>query len=145
LPAAFVAVLCICIVFVAMFFLEGVSRFLFVPMALAVMFAMICSFLLSRTLVPTMANYLLKPHVDHGDAGKPASRNPLVNFQRGFEARFERFRAAYRDLLERALASRGIFITGFMAFVLASFLLVPFLGQNFFPSVDSGQILMHAR
>ena len=104
---AFVSLLCICIVFVPMFFLEGVARFLFVPMALAVMFAMICSFLLSRTLVPTMANYLLKPHVDHGDAGKPPSRNPLVSFQRGFEARFERFRAVYRDLLERALASRA--------------------------------------
>ena len=142
---AFVSLLCICIVFVPMFFLEGVARFLFVPMAMAVVFAMICSFILSRTLVPTMANYLLKPHVDHGHAGKPRSRNPLVNFQRGFEARFERFRAVYRNLLALAMASRGIFIIGFMAFVLASFLLVPFLGQNFFPSVDSGQILMHAR
>jgi multidrug efflux pump subunit AcrB len=139
---AFVSLLCICIVFVPMFFLEGVARFLFVPMAEAVMFAMICSFLLSRTLVPTMANHLLKRHA-HGE--KPPSRNPLVVFQRGFEVRFERFRAGYRDLLERALARRGIFITGFMAFVVASFLLTPFLGQNFFPSVDSGQILMHGR
>ena len=92
-----------------------------------------------------MANYLLKPHVDHGDGGKPPSRNPLVNFQRGFEARFERFREVYRDPLTMALARRAVFIPAFMAFVLASFLLAPFLGRNFFPSVDSGQILMHAR
>ena len=141
---AFVSLLCICIVFVPMFFLEGVARFLFVPMALAVMFAMICSFILSRTLVPTMANYLLKPHAGHAHH-KPPTRNPLVLFQRGFEVRFERFREAYRDLLEMALRHRGPFIVGFMAFVLASFALVPFLGQNFFPAVDSGQILMHAR
>ena len=91
---AFVSLLCICIVFVPMFFLQGVARFLFVPMAEAVMFAMVCSFILSRTLVPTMANYLLQPHAHdmHGD-GAPPSRNPLVRFQRGFEARFERFRA----------------------------------------------------
>ncbi len=143
---AFVSLLCICIVFVPMFFLTGVARFLFVPMALAVMFAMTCSFILSRTLVPTMANYLLKPHTadSHGEARRP-SRNPLVRFQRGFEARFEKFRAVYRDLLEMALARRGVFITGFMIFVVASFALAPFLGRNFFPSVDSGQILMHAR
>jgi multidrug efflux pump subunit AcrB len=139
---AFVSLLCICIVFVPMFFLEGVARFLFVPMALAVMFAMTCSFILSRTLVPTMANYLLKPH-SHGE--KPPTRNPLALFQRGFEARFERFRAVYRDWLAAALAHRTVFICAFMAFVVASFLLVPFLGRNFFPSVDSGQILMHAR
>jgi len=142
---AFVSLLCICIVFVPMFFLEGVARFLFVPMAEAVMFAMVCSFILSRTLVPTMANFLLKPHTAHGHGEKPPTRNPLVIFQRGFEARFERFRQVYRDLLAMALAHRTVFICGFMAFVLASFLLTPFLGRNFFPSVDSGQILMHAR
>src|SRR6201996_3442986 len=143
---AFVSLLCICIVFVPMFFLSGVARFLFVPMALAVMFAMTWSFILSRTLVPTMANYLLKPHTHHGEGEvRPPSRNPLVTFQRGFEARFERFRSVYRELLEMALARRGVFIPAFMAFVLASFLLAPFLGRNFFPSVDSGQILMHAR
>jgi multidrug efflux pump subunit AcrB len=142
---AFVSLLCICIVFVPMFFLEGVARFLFVPMAEAVMFAMICSFVLSRTLVPTMANYLLKPHVAHEHGERPRTRNPLVLFQRGFEARFERFRAVYRDLLAMALGSRTVFIAGFMAFVLASFALTPFLGRNFFPSVDAGQILMHAR
>ncbi|MCA0303523.1 MAG: efflux RND transporter permease subunit [Proteobacteria bacterium] len=141
---AFVSLLCICIVFVPMFFLEGVARFLFVPMAMAVMFAMTCSFILSRTLVPTMANYLLKPHAGHAQ-DKPPTRNPLVLFQRGFEVRFERFREGYRDLLAAALRHRGPFIVGFMAFVVASFALVPFLGQNFFPAVDSGQILMHAR
>src|SRR5436190_8656726 len=139
---AFVSLLCICIVFVPMFFLEGVARFLFVPMAEAVMFAMVCSFVLSRTLVPTMANFLLKPHA-HGD--KPPTRNPLVLFQRGFEARFERFRAVYRDLLAMALGRRAVFIASFMAFVVASFALAPMLGRNFFPAVDGGQILMHAR
>ena len=147
---AFVSLLCICIVFVPMFFLEGVARFLFVPMAEAVMFAMICSFILSRTLVPTMAKYLLKPHAPHTDEhgtniALPASRNPLVRFQRGFEARFERVRGVYHDLLAMALEHRKVFVTGFLAFVVASFALVPFLGRNFFPSVDAGQILMHVR
>src|SRR6185437_13551834 len=96
-------------------------------------------------LVPTMANFLLKPHTVHAEGVRPPSRNPLVIFQRGFEARFERARTVYRDLLTLALAHRAVFITGFTAFVLASFLLAPFLGRNFFPSVDSGQILMHAR
>jgi len=146
---AFVSLLCICIVFVPMFFLEGVSRFLFVPMAEAVMFAMLISFLLSRTLVPTMAMYLLKPHVIHGDehdeSALPPSRNPVVRFQRGFEHRFEHFRASYRDLLELTMLHRRLFVLGFLAFVVASFALVPFLGSNFFPSVDGGQILMHVR
>lgn len=145
---AFVSLLCICIVFVPMFFLEGVSRFLFVPMALAVMFAMVSSFILSRTLVPTMAKYLLKKHAQHSDehgAVTAPTKNPLVHFQRGFEARFERFRAGYKGILEKAVAHRKLFITGFLAVVMLSFLLVPFLGQNFFPAVDSGQILIHAR
>ncbi|MFX6246313.1 efflux RND transporter permease subunit, partial [Acinetobacter baumannii] len=89
---------------VPMFFLEGVARFLFVPMALAVISAMVCSFVLSRTLVPTMAKYLLRPHAPHTDmhgldGPSPRSRNPLVRFQRGFEARFERIRLGYRELL----------------------------------------------
>lgn len=140
---AFVSLLCICIAFVPMFFLEGVSRFLFVPMAEAVIFAMICSFILTWTLVPTMAKYLLRPHsVADGDS-TPANR--LVAFQRRFEARFERFQAGYRNLLQRALASRKVFLAGFMAVVLLSFGLVPFIGSNFFPNVDSGQLLMHVR
>ena len=141
---AFVSLLCICIVFVPMFFLTGVARFLFVPMAEAVMFAMMWSFILSRTLVPTMANYLLKAHVHH-DGGPPPSRNPMVRFQRAFEARFERVRAGYRDLLSMALSRRPLFVTGFLGIVAVSFLLVPYLGRNFFPAVDAGNILMHVR
>jgi CzcA family heavy metal efflux pump len=142
---ALVSLLCICIVFIPMFFLEGVSRFLFVPMALSVIFAMVCSFILSRTLVPTMANWLLRAHVDHGHAGPPVSKNPLVRFQRGFEARFERLRHGYDGVLKRAVAGRKLFIAGFAAFVALSFCLLPFIGSNFFPAVDSGQVLMHAR
>jgi multidrug efflux pump subunit AcrB len=143
---AFVSLLCICIVFVPMFFLQGIPRYLFVPMAEAVIFAMIWSFILSRTLVPTMAMYLLQPHRHHaGGETSVRSRNPLVRFQQGFEAAFERFRAGYRDILTLALRHRPIFVTGFLALVGASFLLVPYLGQNFFPSVDAGQILMHVR
>ena len=147
---ALVSMLCICIVFVPMFFLEGIARFLFVPMAEAVMAAMACSFLLSRTLVPTMANTLLRPHAVHTDEHGTTpplsrSRNPLVNFQRGFEQRFERMRENYHELLGLALAHRKVFVSGFLAAVTASFLLVPFLGRNFFPFVDAGQILMHVR
>jgi multidrug efflux pump subunit AcrB len=142
---AFVSLLCICIVFIPMFFLQGIPRFLFVPMAEAVIFAMIWSFILSRTLVPTMAMYLLKPHQHEHGAALPPTRNPLVWFQRGFEARFERFRNGYRDLLSLALRHRPTFVIGFLGFVAASFAMVPYLGQNFFPSVDAGQILMHVR
>jgi len=141
---AFVSLLCICIVFVPMFFLQGVARFLFVPMAEAVMFAMMWSFILSRTLVPTMAKYLLHPR-EHDHGHTPPSRNPLVRFQRGFEACFERFRAGYRDILALAVDHRPSFVTGFIGFIALSFLLVPYLGRNFFPSVDAGQILMHVR
>ncbi|WP_315729079.1 MULTISPECIES: efflux RND transporter permease subunit [unclassified Bradyrhizobium] len=142
---AFVSLLCICIVFVPMFFLTGVARFLFVPMAEAVMFAMIWSFILSRTLVPTMAKYLLKPHVAHGEHGPAPTRNPFALFQRGFEARFERIRSGYRGLLTLAMQGRAVFLLGFLAFVGLSFLLVPYLGRNFFPAVDAGSILMHVR
>ena len=143
---AFVSLLCICIVFVPMFFMQGVPRFLFVPMAEAVVFAMIWSFILSRTLVPTMAMYLLQPHLHRaGDEAPPRSCNPLVRMQRGFEAGFQRFRGGYRDLLTLAMRRRPIFVIGFLGFVGCSFLLVPYLGRNFFPSVDAGQILMHVR
>jgi multidrug efflux pump subunit AcrB len=147
---AFVSLLCICIVFVPMFFLEGVSRFLFVPMAIAVMLAMVWSFFLSRTLVPTMALYLLKPHAPHTDmhglnSTQPRTRNPIMAFQRGFEARFEAVRAGYKNLLQVALQHRGKVSVGFAAVVLGSFGLLPFLGSNFFPDVDGGQILIHAR
>ncbi len=140
---AFVSLLCICIVFVPMFALKGAAGFLFVPMAEAVVFAMIASFVLSRTLVPTMAMYLLKPHTH--DEHRATGNNPFARFQRGFEKRFDTFREGYRNLLAMALAHRMVFITGFMAFVLASFVLVPGLGSNFFPSVDAGQMTLHVR
>ncbi|WP_213980440.1 efflux RND transporter permease subunit [Sphingomonas sp. dw_22] len=147
---AFVSLLCICIVFVPMFFLPGVAGFLFVPLALSVVFAMIASFILSRTLVPTMAMYLLRPHGagddhDQHSAGTPTSRNPLVRFQRGFENRFEKIRTGYGKLLEKALGVPKPFIIGFLAVVGLSFLLVPLLGQNFFPSVDAGAMAIHVR
>ena len=140
---AFVSMLCVCIVFVPMFFLEGVAKFLFVPMAEAVMFAMVASFILSRTLVPTMAKYLLKPH--QPDEHEKPTRNPFKLFQRGFEHAFENMRLRYRDLLEGTLGHRAAFLTFSFAFIGASFFLAPYLGRNFFPSVNSGQILMHVR
>lgn len=148
--AAFVSLLCICIVFVPMFFLQGVSRFLFVPMAEAVMLAMLFSFILSRTLVPTLSKFLLKPHAPHTDmhglpSTLPATRNPLVKFQRNFEQSFENFRGVYHALLKMAMAARWKFVASFLGIVLLSLGLTPYLGSNFFPSVDSGQILIHAR
>ncbi|AGK59896.1 acriflavin resistance protein [Hyphomicrobium denitrificans 1NES1] len=140
---AFVSMLCVCIVFVPMFFLEGVAKFLFVPMAEAVMFAMVASFILSRTLVPTMAKYLLKPHKP--SEHEQPTRNPLKILQHRFELAFENMRLSYRNLLERALSQRALFLAFAFAFIAASFYLVPYLGRNFFPSVDSGQILMHVR
>src|ERR1700691_2089266 len=143
---AFVSLLCICIVFIPMFFLSGVARFLFVPMAESVMFAMVFSFLLSRTLVPTMAKYLLRMHVrPAGGVDSEPPKNPLVRFQHGFEAAFTRLRAGYHDLLALALAHRRLFVGGFLGFIAVSFLLAPFLGRNFFPQVDGGQILLHVR
>jgi len=147
---AFVSLLCICIVFIPMFFLSGVARFLFVPMAESVMFAMVFSFLLSRTLVPTLAKYLLHMRLEHaGGQGEglapPPSKNPLVRLQRGFERGFERMRAAYHDLLALSIEHRRLFISGFLGFITVSFLLAPFLGRNFFPQVDGGQMLLHVR
>ena len=147
---AFVSLLCICIVFIPMFFLSGVSRFLFVPLAESVMFAMVCSFLLSRTLVPTMAKYLLRAHATHVDehgnvVEPPPSKNPLVRFQHAFEVGFVRLRTGYHDLLALAIKHRKVFVAGFLGFVAVSFLLAPFLGRNFFPQVDGGQILLHVR
>jgi CzcA family heavy metal efflux pump len=150
---AFVSLLCICIVFVPMFALPGVAGFLFVPMAEAVVFAMIASFILSRTLVPTMAMYLLKPHIHAGstldeaehEAHQAQGKNVFARFQRGFEQRFEHFREGYRNLLAMAIAHRRAFVIGFLAVVVASFGLVPFLGSNFFPAVDAGLITLHLR
>jgi CzcA family heavy metal efflux pump len=138
---ALVSTLCICIVFLPMFMLGGVPRYLFVPLAEAVVFAMLASYILSRTLVPTLAMYLLKAKEQH--AGR--SRNPLVQFQRAFERRFEHLRNGYRALLTAVVHWRAVFIPGFLLGCLAVFLLVPFLGQDFFPSTDNGQFILHLR
>jgi len=147
---AFVTLLCLCIVFVPMFQLGGVAGYLFRPLAEAVVFALIGSFILSRTLVPTMANYLMRGqhgHESQHDAAQPPvrSRNPLKRLQVGFEDIFGRVRTRYRSLLLLALGRPKTFSAGFLACVVLSFGLWPFLGENFFPSVDSGQILMHVR
>jgi CzcA family heavy metal efflux pump len=148
---AFVTLLCLCIVFVPMFQLGGVAGYLFQPLAEAVVFALVGSFILSRTLVPTMANYLMRGHhhaieTDIGhDRLAIRSRNPVLRFQQGFERRFERFRGQYRALLVKALEAPKTFMAAFLACVVLSFALAPFLGSNFFPAVDSGQILMHVR
>jgi multidrug efflux pump subunit AcrB len=150
---ALVTLLCLCIVFVPMFQLGGVAGYLFRPMAAAVVFALVGSFVLSRTLVPTLANFLLQGDAGHpvhvsadGSAPPPrASRNPFKHLQLGFEARFSYLRDRYRALLSLALAHPRAFLAGFLACVLLSFALVPFLGENFFPAVDAGQILMHVR
>ncbi|HEY4030047.1 MAG TPA: efflux RND transporter permease subunit, partial [Caulobacteraceae bacterium] len=141
---AFVSLLCICVVFVPMFALKGVAGYLFVPMALSVIFSMVASFVLSRTFVPTMAMYLLKQHA-HGHDGPRPTRNPFVLIQRGFEGGFNRTRESYRNLLAMTMVHRKLFITGLVAIVLLSFGLAPFLGSNFFPTVDAGQIIMHVR
>ncbi len=143
---ATVSLLAICIVFVPMFTLGGISGFLFKPLAEAVIFALIGSYVLSRTLVPTLANFLLAGSVHHEDgvAAKP-TRNPFVRFQRGFERRFEALRAGYRGLLVMALGARRRFVLGFLAAVVASFGLTPFLGENFFPNVEASQIKLHVR
>lgn len=143
---AFVSTLSICIVFVPMFFLGGVARYLFVPLAEAVVFAMLASYFLSRTIVPTMAKYLLKPHEPDAAARAASSRNPLVRFQRMFEYYFERLRNWYHGLLQLCLEHRAVFlfcIVGFWA--LSIVILYPWLGQDFFPSVDGGQFKLHVR
>jgi multidrug efflux pump subunit AcrB len=149
---AFVTLLCLCIVFVPMFQLGGVAGYLFRPLAEAVVFALMGSFLLSRTLVPTMAYYLIRGHHENpGDVAVGASsqpsrlRNPFKRFQQVFDDRFARVRARYRALLSLALAAPKVFIAGFLTCVVLSFGLWPFLGENFFPAVDSGQILVHIR
>jgi multidrug efflux pump subunit AcrB len=138
---ALVSTLCICIVFLPMFLLNGVARYLFVPLAEAVVFAMLASYILSRTLVPTLAMYLLKAK----QQGSERSLNPLVRFQRAFEGGFERLRNAYRALLTVVVRRRAFFIPGFLLACLAVFLLVPWLGQDFFPSTDNGQFILHVR
>ncbi len=142
---AFVSLLCICIVFVPMFELSGVARYLFVPLAEAVIFALVASFVLSRTLVPTMAKFLLPEHSPHTEAGPKPTRNPFVRFHRRFESGFNAVRQHYYNLLRLAVGYPARFLIGFLAVVFVSFALTPWLGQNFFPSVDAGQIKLHVR
>jgi multidrug efflux pump subunit AcrB len=142
---ALVSTLSICIVFVPMFLLSGVARYLFVPLAEAVVFAMLASYLLSRTVVPTMARYLLKEHDDAEVERKKKSRNPVVQFQLGFERRFEQMRLGYMRVLTLCVDHAGIFILIFLVCTLGSLGLTPFLGQDFFPQVDSGQFKFHVR
>lgn len=137
---ALVSTLCICIVFLPMFFLSGVARYLFVPLAESVVFAMLASYILSRTLVPTLAMYLLKAH-GHG----AASDNVFARFQRAFNRRFDQLRGAYDRLLHRLVAARGLFVAAFLGVCVLMFALVPFLGQDFFPATDSGQFILHVR
>ena len=137
---ALVSTLCICIVFLPMFFLGGVARYLFVPLAEAVVFAMLASYILSRTLVPTMAMYLLREH-GHGLPGKSV----FARFQRRFESAFERVRSGYHGLLQKLVSQRRVFIPTFLLLCLSAFLLLPFLGEDFFPDTDSGQFILHVR
>ncbi|HTB68752.1 MAG TPA: efflux RND transporter permease subunit [Steroidobacteraceae bacterium] len=141
----FVSTLCICIVWLPLFQLSGVAGYLFLPLAEAIVFAMLASFILSRTLVPTLAAYLLPAQVALRKAGgKPKSR--FGHFQAGFEQRFDHFRDSYRDLLAKVVARRGSFIVAFLAVaVVSTSLLVPWLGRDFFPGIKSGEIDMHFR
>ena len=138
---ALVSTLAICIVFLPMFFLGGVARYLFVPLAEAVVFAMLASYVLSRTLVPTLAMYLLKAKERSGHP----TRNPVTRFQRAFERGFERVRATYHGLLATLVDRRYLFVPMFLLSCLSACMLVPFLGQDFFPSTDSGQFMLHVR
>ena len=143
---AFVSTIAICIVFVPMFFLSGVAKFLFVPLAEAVVFAMLASYFLSRTIVPTMAKYMLKGHEhDRVDLAKK-SRNPLIRFQITFEHYFERLRDWYYGVLGFCMEFRFVFLIAIVAFWIGSVvLLAPWLGQDFFPQVDGGQFKLHVR
>lgn len=138
---ALVSTLCICIVFLPMFVLQGVAKFLFVPLAEAVIFAMIASYILSRTLVPTLAMFLLKSH----DPNAKPSNGFFSRFHRGFESKFDRFRNAYKDLLEQLILRRKIFVPVFLLIALCFSVLIPFLGQDFFPESDSGHFILHLR
>ena len=138
---ALVSTLCICIVFVPMFFLSGVARYLFAPLAEAVVFAMIASYILSRTLVPTLVMLLM----DHAPADAGARQSPLQRVYRAFDARFEKIRGGYAVILAEVLARRRAFAGLFLGFCALSCCLVFILGRDFFPSVDAGQIRLHMR
>jgi multidrug efflux pump subunit AcrB len=146
---AFVSTLCICIVFVPMFFLSGVSRYLFVPLAEAVVFALLASYALTRTLVPTMVMWFYKNKPYRGEAPDPVTAKPwvrpFVKLANRFDKAFERLKEAYGNLLGKIMERRAAFVIGFLSFCIASWLLVPFLGQNFFPAVDAGELRLHVR
>ncbi len=148
---AFVSTLSICIVFVPVLLLTGAAKYLFTPLALAVVFAMLASYMLSRTLIPTMVHYLLKVEVDmyrtgeHGEGASAKGHSIIWRVHFAFNRRFERFRAAYTGLLDWALDHRAPVLTGFMLFALGSLGLVFLIGSDFFPTVDSGQIRLHVR
>ncbi|HEV2275760.1 MAG TPA: efflux RND transporter permease subunit, partial [Acidobacteriaceae bacterium] len=143
---AFVSTISICIVFVPMFFLGGVARYLFVPLAEAVVFAMLASYFLSRTVVPTMAKFLLQEHDPEKVMARLRSRNPLIRAQLLFERKFEQLRSFYHGLLALAIKHSTVFLLLFVAFTVGSFfLLYPWLGQDFFPTVDAGQFRIHVR
>ncbi|HSZ76239.1 MAG TPA: efflux RND transporter permease subunit, partial [Chthoniobacterales bacterium] len=137
---ALVSTLCICIVFLPMFLLDGVARYLFVPLAESVVFAMLASYVLSRTLVPTLAMYLLKAR-----SHEPNQKNIFARLQHGFEKGFESLRNAYSGLLTSLVAHRKLFIPTFLGACLCGVFLVPWLGQDFFPDTDSGQFILHVR
>jgi multidrug efflux pump subunit AcrB len=138
---ALVSTSCICIVFLPTFFLKGVAGYLFAPLGEAVIFAMIASYILSRTLVPTLAMYLLKTKQHGGQE----SRSPFARFHRGFERRFEKIRLAYSSLLAGLVSGRKVFVPSFLLVCLCAFALIPYLGRNFFPASDSGQFILHVR
>src|ERR1700758_4669161 len=143
---AFVSTLCICIVFVPIFFLTGTAKYLFVPLAEAVVFAMLASYLLSRTVVPTFAKYLLPPEMDrHRSHEPPKAKTIFGKISLGFENGFSRFREGYRDLLSICLRHPRVTILGVLGFAGVSFLLFPHLGEDFFPNVDAGRFDMHVR
>src|SRR6201987_4420163 len=143
---AFVSTLCICIVFLPMFFLSGVAKYLFVPLAEAVIFAMLASYMWSRTIVPTMAMYLLSAEDEYqADLHAGERMGLLRRYQQGFEHQFERFREGYRHALEAALARPRLFAACFLTFCVLSAGLSFLLGRDFFPSVDAGQIRLHMR
>lgn len=144
---ALVSTLCICIVFIPMFFLQGVAHYLFVPLAEAVIFAMLASYFLSRTLVPTLAKYWMHKHeMNHPHNNEESTKNIFVRFQHSFEYHFEQIRLRYGELLKRVLSNRRAFVMGFLIFLAVSLiLLVPWIGTDFFPNVDAGQIKLHMR
>src|SRR6202034_2253375 len=148
---AFVSTLSICIVFAPVLLLTGAAKFLFTPLALAVVFAMLASYMLSRTLIPTMVHYMLKPEVDmyrageHGEGGSAEGHSIIWRVHFAFNRRFERFRASYTGLLDWALDHRAAVLSVFLIFSLGSLGLVYLVGRDFFPTVDSGQIRLHAQ